>query len=331
MLTQYINKLNREGKSPLTQRQVKSSLARYTGWLLREDPHHTPHTPLEALGQGVETYTQNCNNRATSESQLPKSVHCGPTMLPAIYEATEIDIANFKNWLTRNYKPSTVRQTLTHLKAFYDFLVENGKALDNPVTHVKAPVEVRKAPKWLTRNEQNALIRAVRKCGNLRDFTLITMLLHTGLRVQEVCNVRLTDLDIGDRRGTVNVLGKHNRYREVPLNADVRKALAAYIPQRKHNGEYLFTNRQGQQMTTRAAQLVIEEYRKHTEIKHLTAHALRHTFCHELVTRKVPLDVVARLAGHVKNDGTPNIVQTLVYTQPGQEDLQRAVEELSWL
>lgn len=334
MLTQYIDKLNREGKSPLTQRQVKSSLARYTGWLLREDPHPTPHTPLEALGQGVETYTQNYNNWTSSESQIPNSGHSGhsgPTMLPAICEATEIDIANFKNWLTRNFKPSTVRQTLTHLKAFYDFLVEIGSAIDNPVSHVKAPVEVRKAPKWLSRNEQNALIRAVRKGGNLRDFTLITMLLHTGLRVQEVCNVRLTDLDLGDRRGTVNVLGKHNRYREVPLNADVRKALAQYIPQRKHNGEYLFTNRQGQQMTTRAAQLVIDEYRKLTEIKHLTAHALRHTFCHELVTRKVPLDVVARLAGHCRQDGSPNIMQTLVYTQPGQEDLQRAVEELSWL
>lgn len=225
---------------------------------------------------------------------------------------------------------STIRQTLTHVKAFFEFLVQNGGAIDNPVTHIKAPVEVRKAPKWLTRNEQNALIRAVRKGGNLRDFTLITMLLHTGLRVQEVCNVHLSDIDLGERRGTVNVLGKHNRYREVPLNADVRKVLAQYIPQRKHNGEYLFTNRQGEQMTTRAAQLVIEEYRKHTEIKHLTAHALRHTFCHELVTRKVPLDVVARLAGHVKNDGTPNIQQTLVYTQPGEEDLQRAVEELSW-
>lgn len=72
--------------------------------------------------------------------------------------------------------------------------------------------------------------------------------------------------------GTVNILGKHNRYRQVPLNTDVRKAMAACIPQRKHNGEYLFTNRQVDQMTTRVAQLVIEEYRKHTKIKHLTAH-----------------------------------------------------------
>ncbi|RYD03846.1 hypothetical protein N752_17315 [Desulforamulus aquiferis] len=83
-------------------------------------------------------------------------------------------------------------------------------------------------------------------------------------------------------------------------------------------------------MTTRNVQHIIAEYRKLTGIDHLTAHALRHSFCHELVTRKVPLDVVARLAGHMQNDGMPNIAMTLVYTQPGEEDLQNAVEELSW-
>ncbi|WP_083773454.1 tyrosine-type recombinase/integrase [Desulfofarcimen acetoxidans] len=51
-----------------------------------------------------------------------------------------------------------------------------------------------------------------------------------------------------------------------------------------------------------------------TNIEHLNAHSIRHSFCHELVSRKTPLDVVARLAGHVKNDGTPNIQQILTYT-----------------
>ncbi|MHB1127063.1 MAG: tyrosine-type recombinase/integrase [Bacillota bacterium] len=77
-------------------------------------------------------------------------------------------------------------------------------------------------------------------------------------------------------------------------------------------------------------QHIIKKFADFTGITHLTAHALRHTFCHELVTRKIPLDVVARLAGHCKNDRTPNTQQTLVYTAPGEDDLQRAVEELSW-
>ena len=84
-------------------------------------------------------------------------------------------------------------------------------------------------------------------------------------------------------------------------------------------------------MSTRAVQHIMAKYRKLTGITHLTVHSTRHTFGHELVVRKVPLDVVARLLGHCKNDGTPNIQQTLIYTQPGEDDLQRAVEELSWV
>lgn len=214
------------------------------------------------------------------------------------------------------------------MRAYFNYLVDQGIIPDNPVQYLTAPIVVKTAPKWLSRNEQNSLIRAVRKHGSLRELTLITFLLHTVLRVQEACNVKVADITLGERKGIVKTLGKWNRYREVPLNVDVRKILGQYFV--VHKGEYLFTNRQGEQITTRAAQLIIGKYRKLTEIEHLTAHSLRHTFCHELVQRKVPLDVVARLAGHCRQDGSPNILQTLVYTQPGQEDLQRAVEELSW-
>jgi integrase/recombinase XerC/integrase/recombinase XerD len=294
MIDSFIAELKRRGKSELTIRQVKSNLGHFILWMQNNNPLPTPQAPLEDGRQ-----------------------------------ATEIDILNFKKSITRNYKPATVRQTLTHLRAYFNYLVSQGVIPDNPVHYISAPIVVKTAPKWLSRNEQNSLIRAIRKHGSLRDLTLVTFLLHTGLRVQEICNVKVSDITMGDRKGIVKVLGKWNRYREVPLNADVRKILARYLGD--YADEYLFTNRQGQQMTTRAAQLIIEKYRKLTQIEHLTAHSLRHTFCHELIQRKVPMDVVARLAGHCRQDGSPNIMQTLVYTQPGQDDLQRAVEELSWL
>ena len=207
---------------------------------------------------------------------------------------------------------------------------ETGQVPDNPVTSVKAVTVVKQAPKWLTRNEQNQLIRAVRKHGNLRELTLITLMLHTGLRVQEVADLRLTDIEIGARKGKLTVRnGKCGRRREVPLNIDTREVLKRYL-QDNSGLEHLFPNKTGGHITTRSLQFVIEKYRKFTDIEHLNAHSIRHSFCHEMVSRKIPLDVVARLAGHVKNDGTLNIQQTLTYTQPGEDDLQRAVEEISW-
>ncbi|MDO7786997.1 tyrosine-type recombinase/integrase [Desulforamulus aquiferis] len=295
MIEEFLAQQKLAGKSELTIRQYRSSLARFASWWQEQTPYQGGTGGGDGLGQ-----------------------------------ATEIDVANFKKWASRNLKPNTVRQTLTHLKAYFDYLVNFGIIPDNPVQHVKSVTTAKMTPKWLTRNEQNALIRAVRRYGDLRDLAMITVLLHAGLRVQELCDLRLQDVIIGERKGLAKVLGKHNRYREVPLNKDIREILSLYLQQRKCDSEYLFPNNREGQMTTRNVQHIIAEYRRLTGIDHLTAHALRHSFCHELVTRKVPLDVVARLAGHIKNDGTSNIAMTLVYTQPGEEDLQRAVEELSW-
>lgn len=147
----------------------------------------------------------------------------------------------------------------------------------------------------------------------------------------------LTHVQLSDRKGKVIVRkGKWGRYREVPLNVDTRRVLAKYIEECVNNpyalnSEYLFTSQRSPKLSTRAIQHLFAKYQQLTGIDHLTAHALRHTFCHELVSRKIPLDVVARLAGHMKNNGMPNIEMTLVYTQPNEDDLARAVEELSWV
>jgi integrase/recombinase XerC/integrase/recombinase XerD len=143
---------------------------------------------------------------------------------------------------------------MIHLNAYYRYLVAQGVVPDNPCTNV-APVTVQQeAPKWLDRNEQNALIRAVRKLGDLRELTIITVLLQTGLRVQEFCDIRLKDIIIGDRKGTIIVQsGKGGKYREVPLNVDARRAIDDYLVNgRKDGSEYLFTTQRSDKMTSRA-------------------------------------------------------------------------------
>lgn len=74
---------------------------------------------------------------------------------------------------------------------------------------------------------------------------------------------------------------------------------------------------------------MLDKYRKLTGID-VTPHTLRHSFGHELSVGRIPLDVIARLMGHTKKDGTSNLSMVVRYTMPGEEDLARAVEELSW-
>lgn len=79
-------------------------------------------------------------------------------------------------------------------------------------------------------------------------------------------------------------------------------------------------------------QFIVEEYRSKTNTKHLSCHALRHTFGHELVTADPPvrLEIVARLMGHFKENGDPNLDMTLIYTTASAEELENSVEGITW-
>jgi site-specific recombinase XerD len=93
--------------------------------------------------------------------------------------------------------------------------------------------EVRPAPKWLDKSRQYALLRAVQERGLSRDVALVTLMLHTGLRVSEVAALKRADVELSSRKGMLSVRGgKGGKYRTVPLNAAARKALGAYSEER---------------------------------------------------------------------------------------------------
>lgn len=75
---------------------------------------------------------------------------------------------------------------------------------------------------------------------------------------------------------------------------------------------------------------MVEKYRERTRIKYLNCHSLRHTFGHDLLATGNDLQKVAMLMGHYKEDGTPNIEMTMIYTTPDASDLEAAVESISW-
>ncbi|TGE32857.1 tyrosine-type recombinase/integrase [Desulfosporosinus sp. Sb-LF] len=332
-MEQFIDNIRAQGKSELTVRQYKSSIKRFCEWMSAnssDTPQHPP-TPFEAPKlehkiniQFFESIGTQSNPNATPSDPLENLTFI-------VRQATQKDVANYKRFATANWKPNTARQRLTQLRAYLEFLVDRGEIIDNPCKHVDPVIVGTLAPKWLNSQEQNTLIRFVRKFGDLREYTIITLLLHTGLRVQELCDLRMNDIELTERKGKLIVRkGKWNRYREIPLNVDCRRILTQYIAE--HNPtEFLFGSQRSAALSTRGVQHIFTKYQQFTGIDDLTAHTLRHTFCHELVGRKVPLDVVARLAGHMKKDGSPNIQQTLIYTAPSEEDLARAVEELSWV
>ncbi|MBC9785516.1 tyrosine-type recombinase/integrase [Heliobacterium chlorum] len=297
MIAAFIEELRQHGKSPTTLRSYQDSWARFSRWYEKEHPRPTP----------------------TGGSAMPQM-------------ATQLDIANFKRFASSNFKPNTLSLTLTHLNVIFRWLSDNGHTPDNPVEQIDRITVPQSSPKWLSRNEQNSLIRAIRQHGTLRELVMVTLMLHTGVRVQELCDIRLKDITLTDRKGMLVIPnGKHSKYREIPLNVDSRRILLRYIESRNTNSEYLFYSQRSEKMSQRGVSFLISKYANLTGIDHLTCHTLRHSFGHELAVRKIPLDVIARLMGHMKKDGSPNLQMTSRYTMPGEEDLVRAVEELSWV
>lgn len=170
----------------------------------------------------------------------------------------------------------------------------------------------------------NALVRAAERHGSRRDQAIILALLHTGLRVGELCTLDVRNIEMSQRKGRVIVrAGKGEKYREVPLNAECRRALRAYLDQRGDDHGALFLSQKDDRLGTRGIQDVVKKYSELAGLEGITPHSLRHTFCTNLLrSGAVDIVTVASLAGH------SDISTTSIYTQPNGRDMEQAVESL---
>ena len=241
---------------------------------------------------------------------------------------TPIDIREYRSHLltVKNYKPATVNRKLSSLSAFGEWAREADLIPANPAQGISWVEEVRPAPKWLDKNAQYALLRAVQERGRKRDIALVTLMLHSGLRVSEVSNLKVSDVRISPRKGSVRVRGgKGEKFRRVPLNVDARKAVQEYLQERgrvEGNG-WLFMGQRGEPLKPSGIRYLVERYAYDARLEEVTPHTLRHTFGKNLVDAGVPLDRVASLLGHESVD------TTRIYTTPSEQDLQREVEKIA--
>ncbi len=119
-------------------------------------------------------------------------------------------------------KSASVNRSLVSLKRYFVWLAETGQIKHNPAKVVKLVEQEVSPPRHLSDQEEQALVAAATEGGSLRDRTIIVLMLHTGLRASEVCMLTRSQVKLGKRSGTIQVLGTRNKYREIPLNATAR-------------------------------------------------------------------------------------------------------------
>jgi integrase/recombinase XerD len=261
------------------------------------------------------------------ESHVPTE----PAFLPEA--VTPTDIRDYRDWLVReaNRKPATVNRKLAALRAYFAFCKAHGyRKEDLPTDGVRRVAEQPAGPRWFLKREVNGLIRAVERYGRgtnrVRDLAIVLTLRHTGLRVGELVALTLSDVTLGQRGGQLRVRGKGNKERIVPLNHEVRQALAAWLALRAERSdradfEEIFLGQRGP-LAAHGVEVLVAKYADRAGLPALRPHALRHSFAKHLLDAGEDLVTVQVLLGH------SNLNTTARYTRPGARDLEEAVARL---
>ncbi len=263
--------------------------------------------------------------------------------MPTTATVTPLDIREYRQYLsvTRRLKPAGVNRKLATLRAYFNWARKASLISISPINGIKGVKQVARAPRWLNRKQVYALLNAATAAIQLaeakglaitavkakRNAAILSLLLNAGLRVSELCALCLDDVTLNERSGLVIVRsGKGNKYREVPLNKDVRQKLSDWLAVRQSESENLFFGRRNAFLTPRGVQRVIKDLAitARLDIEAVSPHAFRHTFGKNLVDAGTPLDRVALLMGH------SNLNTTAIYTRPSGADLSAAVDRIAW-
>jgi integrase/recombinase XerD len=224
--------------------------------------------------------------------------------------------------LQARLKASSTARLLSCLRGFYRYWIREERLVDDPTLQIDSPRRALPLPKTLTEDDVERLLAApaLDAALGLRDRAMLEVLYATGLRVSEL--VGLSRGQVNLRQGLVQVVGKGNKERLVPLGDEAVHWLLRYLSEARPDlitpgSEVLFPSRLGQQMTR---QTFWHRVKRHALVagidKPLSPHVLRHAFATHLVNHGADLRVVQMLLGH------SDLSTTQIYTQVAQQRLQ---------
>lgn len=259
---------------------------------------------LKAYGIDLEQFSKYSSSRdAASEKEL---------------------IIGFVEHLHGCSKPKTVKRKIAALKAFFHYLEDEELINSNPFNKMKIKYgEPKNLPKTVSLEIIEKILNVAYKAipaidankyaykAALRDTTVIELLFATGMRVSELCSLKVGDMNIDEK--TIRIMGKGSKERIINLpNQDVLAVLEKHLEvfHRDQSGSaYLFINRSGNRLSEQSVRFMIRKYVKLAGIStHITPHMFRHSFATFLLEEDVDIRYIQKLLGH------SSILTTQIYT-----------------
>lgn len=221
-------------------------------------------------------------------------------------------------------KNTSVARKLSSLRSLYRYLNEYVGVANNPFLYLKSPKPAKRIPEFLFYDEMELFLSSIDESQEegIRNRAMFELMYACGLRVSEVVNLTLQDIDFNDL--IIRIMGKGSKERLVPFYLYAKEKVQEYLVIREKwigldHHPYVFVNQRGKQLTTRGVQYIMEKQARLCNMTiHVHPHMFRHTFATHLLDNGADLRVVQELLGH------SSLSTTQIYVHVTQERLKQA-------
>ena len=261
-------------------------------------------------------------------------------------KAYEADISSFFQWLDnedlkyknlqedhinqyisflfqRKMRSSSVNRKISSIKSFYIFLVKRNFVKNSPLNDLVTPKQEKYLPESMSEAEVDKLLNSPDVANKIenRDKAMIEMLYATGMRISELVNLKITDVDM--KRCVVKVFGKGSKERLVPFGETALDSLKSYLNEREQSSsKEIFLSNRGKKMTRVAFWQRVKVYLIRENLKNsISPHTLRHAFATHLLNRGADLRSVQLLLGH------SDLSTTQIYTHIAKQRLSDVLKK----
>lgn len=218
-----------------------------------------------------------------------------------------------------NYKSSSINRILSSLKNYYDYLEYKHQIEYNPLKDLNRPKKEKRLPNFINNNDYEEIIKKSLERTDFigrRNTLLLELLYSSGIRISEALNIKIKDINMGDK--SIRILGKGSKMRIVYFGEYAKEYLEEYLKVRNSSLEYLFLNKNNTLLTRRGAEYIISNLVKTSLLKKkVTPHTFRHSYATEMLNNGADIRSVQELLGH------SSLSTTGIYTHVTNEVVRR--------
>lgn len=250
------------------------------------------------------------------------------------YPETSIEEANhaiLRDWIIslseNGLSENSINRKLVTLRSFYKFLIKNGAVEKSPISKLTNLKTKKRLPQFVRESDMHLLLDHgifEDSFQGLRDHITIEVLYGTGIRLSELIELKIADIDFINN--SIKVLGKRNKERVIPITRALRNLIDQYVSQKNaefsgNDNDYLIVSNKGEKSYPMMINRIVKKCLKGSSVDKKSPHILRHTYATHLLERGADLNAVKDLLGH------QSLAATQIYTHNSLGKLKKVFDQ----